>query len=302
MRRHSAHVDADTLAELNAGLISGKRATRIHAHLAGCQHCARLSAGLTEIAALLASAPSPAMPETVTRRLNAVLAQEAAERSVRTAERPSGHSAPAAAAGRVLSFRSAPRGRRTGVASPVAARAFAAAAAFCVVAGGAYAAVELTGGGPSPSGHSQAGPALHSPKASVPGAQPFLGEPLAGGSNGTSILSFHVTDSGVDYETASLSSQIKAELSHRAANGPEQSSGAKALHAPSAQQYGCVMDVTGDIEPALVDSARYNGHPATIIALAHIGNQVSQAWVVGPSCSADNTDILAHVTLPTAGG
>ena len=36
MKRHSAHVDANVLAELSAGLISAKRATRIHAHLAGC--------------------------------------------------------------------------------------------------------------------------------------------------------------------------------------------------------------------------------------------------------------------------
>ena len=83
MKRHSAHVDANVLADLSAGQISGKRANRIHAHLAGCQQCARLSAGLTEIAALLASVPSPAMPESVTRQLQATLTREAAERSAR---------------------------------------------------------------------------------------------------------------------------------------------------------------------------------------------------------------------------
>jgi hypothetical protein len=62
------------------------------------------------------------------------------------------------------------------------------------------------------------------------------------------------------------------------------------------------MDVTSDSEPALVDSARYQGHPAMIIALSHVGKQISQAWVVGPACSASDTDILAHVTLPTSGG
>jgi len=300
MSRHSAHVDADVLAELNAGLISGKRATRIHAHLAGCQHCARLSAGLTEISTLLASVPAPAMPEPVTRRLNAALAQEAATRSAPgQAVEP-----PAATGGRVLSFRGGPKSRRPGVASPIAARAFAAAAAFCVVAGGAYAAVELNSSGPSPSpsGHSQAGPAVRSPKASGGGALPFIGPTPAVGGDGSSILSFHVINSGVDYRTTTLSAQISGELDQRVANGPERSSGARILHAPSTQQYGCVMDVTGDVEPAMVDSARYNGSPATIIALAHVGNQVSQAWVVGPSCSADKTDILAHVTLPTAGG
>jgi anti-sigma factor RsiW len=316
MKRHSAHVDANVLAELGAGLISGKRATRIHAHLAGCQQCARLSAGLTEIAALLASVPSPAMPESVTRQLQATLAQEAAERSARV-------TAPAQATSgdgsdHVLPFRSGPiragtvrgdtvrgntvRGRR-GFTGPVAARAFAAAAAACVVAAGGYTVAQLTSGGPAPSsGHSQAGAAAGPTASSRPAARPFIGLTPAIGSSGANVLSFKVINSGIDYQFATLSSQIKAELGHATALGPARSSGARFLHAPSTQQYACVMDVTGDIEPAMVDSARYNGRPATIIALAHVGNQLSQAWVVGPSCSADNPDVLTHVTLPTSGG
>ena len=306
MRRHSAHVDANVLAELNAGLISGKRATRIHAHLAGCQHCARLSAGLTEISALLAAVPVPAMPESVTRRLNAALAQEVAERPARTAAttRTAPATSPSSSA-RVLSFRSAvAKDRSRGLPGPVAARAFAAVAAACVVAVGGYAAAEFASGSATPSspGPGQAGPRVNAPVSSGPAALPFLGRPPAVGSIGTSILSFKVINSGVDYQSATLSTQIKAELGQAVTAGPAQSSGAKILHAPSTQQYGCVMDVTGDIEPALVDSARYNGRPATVIALAHVGNQVSQAWVVGSACSADDTDILAHVTLPASGG
>jgi hypothetical protein len=300
MRRHSAHVDANVLAELSAGLISGKRATRIHAHLAGCQHCARLSAGLAEISTVLASVPSPPMPDSVTRRLNATLAREAAERSARVAA-PAGP-ASQIASDRVLSFRGAAKGRRRGFTSPAAARAFAAAAAACVVAAGGYTVVRLTSNGPAPSsGHNQAGAPLHSAASSGAAARPLIQTP-AGGSNRPNILSFKVIDSGIDYRTSTLRSQITAELGQVATRGPARSSGADVLHAPSSQQYGCVMDVTGDIEPALVDSARYNGSPATIIALGHVGNQVSQAWVVGPACSADNTDILEHVTLPTSGG
>jgi hypothetical protein len=301
MKRHSAHVDANVLAELSAGLISGKRATRIHAHLAGCQQCARLSAGLTEISALLAAVPSPAMPESVTRQLQATLTREAAERSA-----PVTAPAQATSGGgsdRVLPFRSgSPRGRQ-GFTGPVAARAFAAAAAACVVAAGGYTVAQLTSGGSSPSsGHNQAGAVASSGASSRPAALPFIGLTPAHGSGGANVLSFKVIDSGIDYQPATLSAQITAELGHAVALGPARSSGAKFLHAPSTQQYACVMDVTGDIEPAMVDSARYNGSPATIIALAHVGNQVSQAWVVGPSCSADNPDILTYVKLPTAGG
>jgi hypothetical protein len=314
MKRHSAHVDVNVLAELSAGLLSDKRATRIHAHLAGCQQCARLSAGLTEIAALLASVPSPAMPESVTRQLQATLTREAAERSARV-------TAPAQAtsgkADRVLPFRSDPAragtaragtargntvGGRRGFTGPVAARVFAAAAAACVVAAGGYTLAQLTSGGPAPSGQPQAGQAAGSGASSRPAALPFIGLTPTLGSGRANTLSFKVINSGIEYQSATLSSQIKAELGHVAAIGPARSSGAKFLHAPSIQQYACVMDVTGDIEPAMVDSARYNGSPATIIALGHAGNQVSQAWVVGPSCSADDTDILAYVRLPTSGG
>jgi hypothetical protein len=311
MKRHSPHVDANVLAELSAGLISDKRATRIHAHLAGCQQCARLSAGLTEIAALLASVPSPAMPESVTRQLQATLTREAAERSARV-------TAPAQAASdggpdRVLPFRSGPAragtvrgntvGGRRGFTGPVAARVFAAAAAACVVAAGGYTVAQLTSGGSAPSSdHNQAGAVAGSGASSRPAALPFIGLTPAHGSGGANVLSFKVINSGIDYQFATLGSQIKTELGHATALGPARSSGAKFLHAPSTQQYACVMDVTGDIEPAMVDSARYNGSPATIIALAHVGNQLSQAWVVGPSCSADNPDILKHVTLPTFGG
>jgi hypothetical protein len=301
MRRHSAHVDANVLAELSAGLVSDRRATRIHAHLAGCQHCARLSAGLAEIGTLLASVPSPAMPDSVTRRLNATLAREAAERSARVAA-PEGPTSQVAS-DRVLNFRGgASKGRRRGFTSPAAARAFAAAAAACVVAAGGYTVVRLSSNGPAPSsGHNQAGAPLHSARSSGAAPLPFIQTPPIG-STGTNILSFKVIDSGIDYRAPTLGSQITAELGQVATRGPARSSGADALHAPSSQQYGCVMDVTGDTEPALVDSARYNGNPATIIALAHVGNQVSQAWVVGPACSADNPAILEHVTLPTSGG
>jgi hypothetical protein len=315
MRRHSPHVDPNVLAELNAGLISGTRATRTHAHLAGCQQCARLSADLTEISTLLASVSSPAMPESVSRQLQATLAQEAAERSARVTApvQANGHGGPM----RVLPSRTSPvrsgsvrggtfggggpRGRR-GFTGPVAARAFAAAAAACVVAAGGYTVVQLTSNGGAPTaGHNQAEAPQHSATSSGTGVLPFIPLTPKVGSNGADLLSFKVVNSGIDYQAATLGPQIKAELGHVAALGPASSSGAKFLQAPSTQQYGCVTDVTGDIEPAMVDSARYNGRPATIIALAHVGNQVAQAWVVGPSCSADNTDILEHVTLPTSG-
>ena len=302
MRRQSAHVDAEVLAELSAGLIDGKRATRIHAHLAGCQRCARRSAALTEISTLLASVPSPRMPDDVVTRLNATLAREAAHRSAPvTAPAQSGHQD---TANSVVRFSRAAKGRRRGLTSPVAARAFAAAAAACVVAAGGYTAVQLTSGpstpnGPSAPKHAQAGGGSQAlgPSTGGPHAAPFIPHTETGTATGPGKqLSFKVVDSGIDYRTTSLGTQITTELNKVVALR------AQPLYPPTTQQYACVSDVTGGTAPALVDRARFQGRPATIIALSHVGNQVSQAWVVGPSCSASDTDILEHVTLPTSGG
>jgi anti-sigma factor ChrR (cupin superfamily) len=73
-----AHPDPEVLAEFRAGLITGRRGARISAHLAACDHCTGLCGKLAEISALLAVVPAPAMPATVTQRLESVLAAEAA--------------------------------------------------------------------------------------------------------------------------------------------------------------------------------------------------------------------------------
>lgn len=314
MRRQSAHVDTEVLAELSAGLIDGKRATRIHAHLAGCQRCAQRSAALAEISTLLASVPSPRMPDDVVTRLNATLVQEAAHRSTPAA-------APARSSDQdttntVVEFSRAAKGRRRVLTSPVAARAFAAAAAACVVAAGGYTAVQLTtGGSAAPLGPAANGPvtsknvatgggAARGPSTGTAHAQPFIPHTGDGLHNGPQRrLPFKVVDSGIDYRTASLSTQIKTELNKvLALKSAKPSSAVRSLHTPTPQQYACVSYVTGGTVPALVDKARFQGHPATIIALSHVGNQVSQAWVVGPSCSASEEDLLKYVALPTSGG
>jgi hypothetical protein len=307
MKGHSAHVDADVLAELSAGLINGKRATRIHAHLAGCQRCAQRSAALTELTTLLAAVPPPVMPDAVARRLNATLAREAADRSAPTAA--PGRPGEPDSADNVVRFQPTAKGRRRGLTSPAAARAFAAAAAACVVAAGGYTAVQLTSGGPAtangPSTPKHGGGSLAIGPSSTGGAhaQPFIPKTNNGAAGeGPEQLSFKVVDSGIDYQSASLASQVRTELNKVAALKLARSAQAKFLHTPTAQQYACVSDVTGGTNPALVDSARFQNHPATIIALAHVGNQLSQAWVVGPSCSASDTDILKYVSLPTSGG
>ena len=300
MRRHSAHVDTGVLAELSAGIITGRRAARIRAHLAGCQRCARVSTGLSGVSVLLASVPPPAMPTAVAGRLSAAIAEEAAARSGApvTPVRLAGHE-PSRPAGRASAGR--PRNRLTG---PVAVRASAAAAAVCLVAAGGYTIVQLTspgGSGPALSAGVSGGTDKHGPR-TAPGLYHMAPAHQGGAIRSPAQPAFEVVTSGIDYQPATLSAQVETELGRIGKIGANTASGERIRHQPTAQQDQCVHAIMAGVLPTLVDAARYQGHPATIVALASGGGQSGQAWVVGPACSADQNDILAHVRLPSAGG
>src|SRR5215510_5351674 len=74
------HPDTEALAEYRAGLIGGFRRRQLAAHVAGCAQCASVSERLDAVGSVLASAPAPAMPDEVERRIAAALAAEAAAR------------------------------------------------------------------------------------------------------------------------------------------------------------------------------------------------------------------------------
>ena len=48
-RGQMTHLDTDVLAEFRAGLITGRRGTRIAAHLAGCERCTALDEQLAGV-------------------------------------------------------------------------------------------------------------------------------------------------------------------------------------------------------------------------------------------------------------
>ncbi len=101
--------------------------------------------------------------------------------------------------------------------------------------------------------------------------------------------SFAFVTSGTQYQRATLKQQLKAEMSASAsASSPAQ--------APSQQTVACVLHVTGGVNPVFVDSARFDGQPATIIVVRT--SKGEKAWVAGASCSATSSDVLATTTLP----
>jgi hypothetical protein len=64
---------------------------------------------------------------------------------------------------------------------------------------------------------------------------------------------------------------------------------------------GCVTLITGGTRPRLVDLARYQGRPATIIVQGAAGGRPAQVWVVGAGCSATSRDVIAHTQLTGVG-
>jgi hypothetical protein len=280
------HPESGTLAEFRAGLVTGRRRASIASHLEACDRCAGLSDQLGEIPVLLAAAPAPAMPDDVARRLDLVLAAEAAKRdsSERTVDHSPAHPPASPGPRRRWDFRL------------VTQRILVPAAAVVVLAAGGFGLSRVLGSSPSSStaAGSEAAPAASvrsvngtaaapSEAPSRPGAHPAIESPLT----------FPVVNSGTNYLRATLARQLETELQRQAqsAAGPQVPA--------SASLKGCVQRVTQRTRPgtlALVERARFHGQPAIVIVAVSGGHDA--AWVTAPGCSASSAHVLATATLP----
>lgn len=303
------HVGAEALARYREGDLSGRRSSRIRAHLAGCPRCTALDEDLAGVSAMLANAPVPAMPEQVTARISAALTAEAARPARLEAGQP-GHS-------RHASGRPSPgrRWRLPELLSPLAVRAGAFAAAAAVLAGGVYGAVQLAGGPPATSAGS-----ISSPAATGQRAAAGIGPPLTYTRAGHPAQ-FTPVSTGRDFQPGLLKSQVRGLLVRAA--GPNQPAsrpqattthlGAKrglpaggTVGAPTfggiavGTLQGCVTRISAGRQVLLVDVDRYQGKPATIIVVAG-GTGGTRAWVVGPGCSRSASDVITQASLAGAG-
>jgi len=296
------HPGTEALAEYRAGLIGGFRRRRLAAHVAGCAQCASASEQLDAVGSVLASVPAPVMPDEVEHRIAAALAAEAtARQGAASSAEPRRHARPSGASG--SSRRHVRRPRRF---RPV--MTLVPAAACLLLAGFGYLLSNL--GGPSgPSGAvsaasassaasaAQAAPALpaegSATAGSVPGAlAPAAGlEPYKGARAG-----FVVTASGTSYRRATLSVQVRHQMAVQAANrSAEGQMAADGGSAPSPSLAGCVLRLTQNVPPSLVDRATYQGKPAYVIAVQ------ARAWVVGLGCTASNPELITSIPLPGPG-
>jgi hypothetical protein len=325
------HIGELTLARFRQGDLSSRRSLRIRAHLAVCMRCSELNDDLAGVTTLLAEMQPPPMPEHLSARIQAALGAEAARRAgvsaAASSARPetAGAAQPGALAPRPAA-RSArherpARGRRQPrpfrLSSPVALRAMAATAAAVVLAGGGYEIASHAGGSGQPSstvsGPAAAGSAK-SPNVSAPfsAAAPQLRYEYAGHQDGIIAVA-----SGTNYLPPTLGGQASRELKRNppASPGPGggsavRSNGANAQSAGSAATFenipvgrlqGCLSGLAAGQQVLLVDVAKYQGKPATVIVTKASAAGPEQVWVVGPGCSGTRSDVLTHVTLGATG-
>jgi anti-sigma factor RsiW len=274
------HLDPDTAAEFRAGLITGHRERAINAHLATCAECASLTERLAQVSALLAAASVPTVPDSLARRLDRALADEIQKPIIRTA-----------------SVRRHGKRRQPSLAEVFKIRVLAPAAAGAAVLAGAGYGLSLisassTTSGPTSlsagsgvgSGANHAAP--EAAGASSSGAKRFANGSASGGEASSSGSVINVVPSGVNYHSATLKQQVSDQLAKRSTLRTRPASAGLA---------GCVRNVIGRSKLLLVESAHYNGEPATMIVLRQGGQ--TKAVVVGPTCDATVSDILTYVVL-----
>jgi hypothetical protein len=288
------HLDSDVLAEFRAGLIARRRGARITAHLAGCERCRALDDQLAGVSALLASVPAPATPDSVAQRLDTVLAAEVAARAEAAGgddperaglDHPREHRTPR--------HRAANRGFRL-----VALRVLAPVAVVLLAAGGYGLSRLASPGGQmtassagSAAGSAGSASAAAGAKAASGAEVPSAAAPLKRAATlpRYTAANFPLVASGTNFSSdeAVRRQQVENDLRVPVASRPSQ--------AASRQVRGCVQNLAGDHPVLRVESALFEGRPATLI-VAQTG-QGETAWIAGPGCSATNRDVLATTSV-----
>jgi hypothetical protein len=308
MSGHTHHPDTEELADFQAGLVIGTRGKRLAAHVSQCSLCTSASDQIDSVSTELAAAPVLKIPHQVERRIAEALLAEAAARDTRArqAERrlPDG---PPHEHARLWTRR-----------VPVLTRAFTVPlgalvpAAVCVILAVAGYILSL----PSPS--------ISHPASSAAGLAGSGEHHDIMSTGGRRVSAFVVTASGTDYAAATLKAQVRREVrtdpsSSGIASAPVRTgSGAQSVAprgsasdqasasaspsappsagdtTPTGTLVGCVMRLTGDHEPALVDRANFDSHPAYVIAMPN------HAWVVPLDCTATHTAVIESVALSPA--
>lgn len=297
----SRHASAEELAGLDLDALKPRKAAKIRAHVATCVQCTQLSSEVSAVPATLASLSYPAMPASVSTQLDTALASESTQRLA---------SAPATEAGRrdLPDRHRAPkpwRGWQLPGMSALGTRLVAAAGALVIVGAGGYeiathavgnvgTAASSSGSVTAPStGRMSAGPSVqYGQRASVKTVQTMHAS-----------TNFTRADLGPQALAAVHAAEV-ARLGTHSAAGPAPSGAARSANTginPGGPNHSslasCLDGIVGSQPLQLVETAKFDGSPATIIVTAQTAARPAEVWAVAPSCSASNPNVLDHLTL-----
>jgi hypothetical protein len=290
---HPSHVDVDTLADLEEGLLEADQVTSVPEHLNGCGECRARRDALDDVQLLLrdrGAEADVAAPEDVVRRLDDAIAAAAAP-------------LPTASATVTPLTASTTRARQ-----PWRTRVLQAAAVFVLVAavgglgyGGIRALSDGNGSGTSTA--SSGGGSVATEKRTAPhryvvtsSGRNYTKDSLRAAVPGLLSGKYDASaqDSGGAGGTASPSTPLGAHPpAAGSATDPERLRNGKALAA-------CVANLAdGPVTPLAVDIARFDGKPATIIVLPD-PNDPSTVYVyaVAPACATGTFLAVLPVALP----
>jgi len=196
--------------------------------------------------------------------------------------------------------------------SPLVLRTLAAAGAAVILAGGGYLLASGSGSPISATSGRPAGAKVPLERPASSGAlEPLFGLPYT--QNGT-VHTVSAIHSNINFEPATLGRQVRSDIVSRdmrtQASLPIHSTAAPAATSAPRKQFaglsvltleGCVSLVAAGREVVLVDVARYEGDPATVIVTEKSpAGRTLFVSVVGLACSALHSDVITSVTVPAS--
>ncbi len=298
------HVSDDNLSSYLEGDLRPRKSARIRSHLAGCTGCQDRIDALKAVPNLLAGVQFPPISARLSSRIETALAAESSARVAST---------PASEAGR-RELPARGRARRQGpwlpwLMSPIALRTAAAVGAAVVIAGGGYAIISHVGSGSSSTNAS----------VSLPPTNPanLKNGPVVSYQHAGHSHTIKSVKSGTNYQLGTLGPQAERVLAAQqktTSNGTIHASGSVSTFGSAASStqpspstsppasttklQGCVSRIAAGRTVLLVDAAKYQGSPATIIMVSVTASgRLAQVYAVGPGCSSSASDILAQQAL-----
>jgi hypothetical protein len=298
----SRHASTEVLARYTGGDLKPRKAARVASHLAGCATCRERVHALDSVPSMLASVQFPPIPANLSSRIEMSIAGESAARVARE---------PASEAGRRdLPARGGPArhgARVPGWPSSVLPRALAATAAAVVIAAGGYEMATHLGG--STSGQAPGSAALARPATWRPG-------PIVSYGRSGHTHSIVAVEAATDFLAGTLGKQAAAAMETRHVSSSGVPGAAGAVNSPNAslkktsptlqgqaapeisKLQGCVGLIAAGRNVLLVEIAKYQGKPATIIVTEAHTSGPAEVFAVGATCSSGTRDILASQQVP----